>query len=282
MSQIFVQSRHELMLPTSLEKLSSGRRLRIARLGSGPPVVLLHGYPDNLQIWSELAVRLADHFEVIAFDWPGMGYSEAWPGGTTPFHMAERLHEILDELEIERPSLVGMDMGGQPVLVFAASHPERIHRLVVMHSLVLWDENTSWEIQVLRKYGWNRFILRKFPRLVFWRAERTFLPRRRRLPAELRADMWKSFSQSDVRLFIARLCAGYQGTLMQLPEAYQKITCPTLVLWGEQDQHFPPNHAKRLCTLVPGSSLKIIPEAKHWMAWYLADTVAQSIRTFLA
>src|SRR5438045_8609817 len=41
-------------------------------------------------------------------------------------------------------------MGGQPALVFAASYPERIHRLVVMNSLVLWDENTSWEIQVLR------------------------------------------------------------------------------------------------------------------------------------
>jgi len=270
------------MLSTSVEKLSSGRLLRIARLGSGPPVVLLHGYPDNLQIWSELAIRLADHFEVIAFDWPGMGYSEAWPGGTTPFHMAERLHKILDELEIERASLVGMDMGGQPALVFAATHPERMHRLVVMNSLVLWDENTSWEIDVLRKYGWNRLILRKLPRLVFWRAERTFLPRGRRLPAELRADLWKSFSRSDVRSFIARLCAGYQGTLMQLPEAYQKINCPTLVLWGEQDQHFPPNHARRLSALVPGSSLEIIPGGEHWMAWYLADTVAQSIRTFLA
>ena len=270
------------MLRTSIEKLSSGRLLRIARVGSGPPVVLLHGYPDNLQIWSELANRLADQFEVIAFDWPGMGYSEAWPGGTTPFHMAERLHKILDELSIERASLVGMDMGGQPALVFAANHPERIDRLVVMNSLVLWDEETSWEIEVLRKYGWNRFILRNFPRLVFWRAERSFLPRRRKLSSELKADLWKSFSQRDVRLFIARLCAGYQGTLMQLPEAYKKITCPTLVLWAEQDQHFPPIHAKRLCEAVAGSSLKIIPNAKHWMAWYLAGAVAESIRTFLA
>ena len=134
----------------------------------------------------------------------------------------------------------------------------------------------------MRKYGWNRFILRKFPRLVFWRAERTFLPRGRKLPAELRAALWKSFSQSNVRLFIARLCAGYQGTLKQLSAEYQKITCPTLVLWGEQDQHFPPSHAKRLSAAVPGSSLEIISEAKHWMAWYLADAVAQSIRTFLA
>src|SRR5215217_1807520 len=253
------------MLPTSVVRLSSGRLLRIARMGSGPPVVLLHGYPDNLQIWSELAIRLADRFEVIAFDWPGMGYSEAWPGGTTPFHMAERLQKILDELAIERVSLVGMDMGGQPALVFAARYPERTDRLVVMNSLVMWDEDTSWEIQVLRKYGWNRFILRKFPGLVFWRAVRAFLPHGHKLPSDLRLDLWESFSQSDVRFFIARLCSGYQGTLMHLPEVYREITCPTLVLWGEDDQHFPPNHAQRLCATIPGASIKIIPKAKHWM-----------------
>jgi pimeloyl-ACP methyl ester carboxylesterase len=269
------------MLPAKLEQLSSGHRLRIARFSSGPPVVFLHGYPDNLQIWSELATRLADQFEVIALDWPGMGYSDAWPGGTTPFHMADRLLKILDELEIEKVTLVGMDMGGQPALVFAAQHPERMNRLIVMNSLVLWDEKTSWEIQLLRKYGWNRFIIRNFPRLVFKRAEMTFLPRGIKLPSELRADLRESFSRSEVRSFIARLCAGYQGTLHKLPELYQKITCPTLVLWGERDQHFPPEHAKRLHEAIGGSSLEIIPEAEHWMAWYLADTVAESIRGFM-
>ena len=270
------------MLQTKLEPLTSGRHLRIARLGSGPPVIFLHGYPDNLQIWSELAMRLADHFEVIAFDWPGMGYSDAWSGGTTPFHMADRLRVILDELAIERANLVGMDMGGQPALVFAAQHPERVHHLVVMNSLVLWDEKTSWEIQLLRKYGWNRFIIRNFPRLVFKRAEMTFLPRGMKLPFELRADLWRSFSQSEVRSFIARLCAGYQGTLERLPELYKTITCPTLVLWGEHDQHFPPEHSRRLHEAIQGSSLQIIPGGEHWMAWYLADAVAESIRGFMA
>ena len=269
------------MLQTKLELLTSGQRLRIARLGSGPPVIFLHGYPDNLQIWSELAMRLADHFEVIAFDWPGMGYSDVWSGGTTPFHMADRLHKILDELNIERASLVGMDMGGQPALVFAAQHPERMHNLVVMNSLVLWDEKTSWEIKLLRKYGWNRFIIRNFPRLVFKRAEMTFLPRGMKLPLELRDDLWRSFSQSEVRSFIARLCAGYQGTLERLPDLYKTITCPVLVLWGEHDQHFPQEHARRLHEAIPGSSLQIIPGAEHWMAWYLADRVAESIRAFM-
>jgi len=265
------------MLSTNVEKLSSGRLLRIARLGSGPPVVLLHGYPDNLQIWSELAIRLADHFEVIAFDWPGMGYSEAWPGGTTPFHMAEHLHKILDELEIERASLVGMDMGGQPALVFAAQHPERVDSLVVLNSLVMWDEKTSWEIDILRRYGWNRFLIRRLPRLVFERAVATFLPPGTRLPDDLRRDFWTSFQKPEVRAFVARLCAGYQGTLPKLPEMYSRITCPTLLLWAECDKHFPPAHAERLHELIRGSRLEIISGGAHWMVWNRAEEIAQRI-----
>lgn len=270
------------MLPTKFETLSSGRRLRIARVGNGPPLVFLHGYPDNLQIWCELAKHFSAQFEVIAFDWPGMGYSEAWPGGTTPFHMADRLHKILDELMIKRTSLIGMDMGAQPALVFASKYPQRMHHLVVMNSLVLWDEKTSWEIQLLRKYGWNRFILRRLPRIVFQRAQKTFLPRGIRLPPDLRADIWESFSRSDVRSFIARLCAGYQGTLDQLPKLYETVTCPTLVLWGEHDWHFPPAHATRLQATIPGSRLQIIPGAEHWMAWYLAGALAQPICSFFS
>lgn len=269
------------MLATRIEKLSSGHRLRIARFGSGPPLVLLHGYPDNLQIWCELGPRLADRFEVIAFDWPGMGYSEPWPGGTTPFHMADRLRILLDELAIERATLVGMDMGGQPALAFAAKYGDRVSHLVVMNSLVLWDEKTSWEIRLLRKYGWNRMILRRLPSIVFRRAEKTFLPRGVKLSFELRADLWESFRRPQVRSFIARLCAGYQGTLPRLAEMYSRIAAPTLVLWGEHDQHFPAAHAERLQAAIRGSRLQIIPRAEHWMGWYMSDEAAIAIRQFV-
>src|SRR5439155_10784699 len=85
-----------LMLPTSIEILEGGRKLRVARMGLGPPVLLLHGYPDNLQIWCELAPRLATSFQVIAVDWPGMGESDRWPGGATPMHVGERIGTLLD------------------------------------------------------------------------------------------------------------------------------------------------------------------------------------------
>jgi len=146
-----------------------------------------------------------------------------------------------------------------------------------MNSLVLWDEKTSWEIAVLRRFGWNRFLLNRFPRLVFERALRTFLPPGDCLPADLRNDFWTSFQTPDVRRFIARMCAGYQGTLPRLPEIYAQITCPTLLLWGGRDRHFPPSHAERLHQLIPGSRCEILPDGGHWMVWTGAAEVASRI-----
>ena len=268
------------MLATSTE-MHGGRKVRVARVGSGPAVILLHGYPDNLQIWSELAGRLATRCEVIAFDWPGMGYSEAWTGGATPFDFARRLRTLLDDWKIERAAIIGHDMGGQPALAFAAEYPERISGLVVMNSLVIWDEKTSWEIALLRKFGWNRVLLERMPRAVFFRAIRTFLPRSYKLSAELRADLWESFERPEVRKFVVRMCAGYQGTLPRLKELYPSIRTPSLFLWAERDKHFPMAHARKLAELVVAAKIEEVPNAGHWMALNLAEEVGARILRFL-
>ena len=268
------------MLATSFET-HGGRELRVARLGSGRPVILLHGYPDNLQVWSELAPRLATRCEVIAFDWPGMGYSEAWAGGATPFDFARRLRALMDDWKIEKAAIVGHDMGGQPALAFAAENMERLSGLVVMNSLVMWDEKTSWEISLLRKFGWNRVLLERLPRAVFFRAIRTFLPRGYKLSEELRSDLWESFQRPEVRKFVVRMCAGYQGTLPRLKQLYPNIQTPSLFLWAERDKHFPVAHAERLAEIVPGAKLEIVPSAGHWMALNLAEEVSTHILRFL-
>jgi pimeloyl-ACP methyl ester carboxylesterase len=268
------------MLQTAMET-HAGRKVRVARIGSGPAVILLHGYPDNLQIWSDVAARLARQFEVFAFDWPGMGCSEAWPGGATPFDMARRLLSLMDDWGVQRAALVGQDMGGQPTLAFAADHPGRLSHLVVMNSLLIWDEKTSWEIALLRKFGWNRILLERFPRAVFFRAIRTFLPAGYKLSPELRSDLWDSFQRPEVRRFVVRMCAGYQGTLPRLKQLYPSIRTPSLFLWGGNDKHFPVAHAKTLAAMVPGAKLEEIPEAGHWMALNLAEEVSSRILRFL-
>ena len=269
------------MLSTVFETIAV-RKVRISRTGTGKPLILLHGYPDNLQIWSRLVPPLSDAFETIAFDWPGMGYSEPWPGGATPEHLADRLVAILDALELEQTSIVAMDMGAQPALVFAAKYPARMDRLVVMNCLAFGDESTSWEIRLLRKFAWNRWLLRSAPRLIFWRALRTFLPDNDSLSEEARSDLWNAFRKEEVRKYISKMCAGYQGTLPGLPAFYEKIRCPTFILWAEKDAHFPVIHARKLHQFVPQSRLHIVECAHHWMVWHDASNVARLIQEFFA
>jgi pimeloyl-ACP methyl ester carboxylesterase len=152
--------------------------------------------------------------------------------------------------------------------------------LVVMNSLVLWDEATSWDIALLRRLGFNRAILRHLPRVVLARAERTSLPPGVRLAADVRADFRRSFGRREVRDYVVRMCAGYQASLPRLPDLYARVAGPTLVLWGGRDRHFPPAHAERLHRLVAGSRLELLEGAEHWMAWYRAGEVADRILAF--
>ena len=268
------------MLPVRFDDVR-GRPLRYARLGQGHPVVFLHGYPDTLQLWSAVAPLIADSFDVIALDWPGMGRSAAWSGGATPLEMASRLIAVLDHWKIDRTAIVGADMGGQPALVAAARHPQRISHVVVSGSLLQFDARTSWEIGLLRRFRFNQFFLSRTPRLVFHRALATFLPRAQPMDEAVLADFWECFRRDDVRRFIIRMCAGYQGVLPLLPEEYRRIEVPTLALWGERDAHFPPLHAVRLGEQVRGSKVTIINGGWHWLPLQRPVEFAEAVRGFI-
>jgi pimeloyl-ACP methyl ester carboxylesterase len=269
------------LLPTTAVTVE-GRAVRVARAGPpGDPLVFLHGYPDNLQLWSRCAHRLAAAKRaVLALDWPGMGDSEAWPGGATPGHMADRLAAVLDACGVWSATLVAHDMGAPPALVFASRHPERVRGLVVLNSLVAADGPTSWEIAVLRRFAWNRWLLRRAPRVVFERAVRSSLPPGAGLTDAVRDDLWRCFRRPEVRAFVSKMCAAYQGTLPALAEALPKIQAPVRLLWGARDHHFPPAQGRWLADRVSGATLEIVPGGAHWMAWQDADSVAERIESF--
>lgn len=259
------------------------KKVRISRSGPshGHPLVFLHGYPENLRLWDRAAELLARNYDCIALDWPGMGESEDWKGGAAPRHMAARLLRILQGLGIHRPTLVATDMGAQAALEFAAGFPGNVASVVVMNALVCGDESTSREIDLLRRYGFNRWALRTLPGIIFWRARHTFLNRGETISAEVLHDFSNSFGKAEVRKFISRMCAAYQGALPSLPGRYVQIQVPTLVLWAGRDAHFPPAHGKRLAQLIRNSRCEVLPGAGHWMAWTHADEVADRIKNFL-
>ncbi len=99
--------------------------------GEGPPLVLLHGLSGHSRTWDDTAVALSGRYHVLALDQRGHGDTDWAPKyGFAP--MAGDLLGFLDALDLRQVTLMGLSMGGIVSFVFAAVHPERIRRLVVM------------------------------------------------------------------------------------------------------------------------------------------------------
>jgi pimeloyl-ACP methyl ester carboxylesterase len=257
----------------------NGKSLRYSFEGdpSKPAIVLLHGYPDNLQVWHKLAPKLSSNFYVFSFDWPGMGFSERWSGGGTPLVMAKRLDLILTHIKLEKVHILAQDMGGQAALVFAANYPDKTKSVFVMNSLLMWNEKTSWEIELLRKYKLNQLIIKKLPKIVFKRATGTFLKEKNALSPALKADLWTSFQSKQVRDYIASMCAGYEAQLPKLPDYYKKITCPLTLIWAENGKHFDIKHAYSFKAIQPETKIIQIKGSYHWMALENVDEIVEII-----
>ena len=129
--------------------------------GDGPPVVLLHGFPQHSLMWREVAPMLAKRFTVIAPDQRGMGASTLPADGFTKTDMARDLAAVLDALGHPRASVAGYDLGGGVAVAFARDYPERVERLAVMEFVAAgfgleqamapakgWNVDSNWHFSV--------------------------------------------------------------------------------------------------------------------------------------
>lgn len=225
--------------------------------------------------------KLSRHYEVLAFDWPGMGGSDAWNGGCTPKSMGDRIAVIMKELNIESANLVAHDMGAQAALVCAAEHPQLIESVCISNSLLIHDAETSWEIKYLRNLKLNKFVLTYLPRIVFARALGTFEGQDVGRYSELKDEFWSFFKKEKVRKYIIRMCFGYQAQLPRLGNYYSKIICPILAIWSQGNKHFSVHHAECLKEIVPKLQLEVLEVNDHWLALTKSEECSQIINNFL-
>jgi pimeloyl-ACP methyl ester carboxylesterase len=116
-------------------RLRSGLRLHYQRVGEGPDVVLVHGITGNLAIWHlHLVPALAERFRVLTYDLRGHGLSDTPPRGYSPDDMAGDLLDLLDELEIERPVVIGHSYGADVALYHAARRPDRVSAVIAIEA----------------------------------------------------------------------------------------------------------------------------------------------------
>jgi pimeloyl-ACP methyl ester carboxylesterase len=110
---------------------AGGLRQHVVIGGDGPPLLLVHGWPENWYQYRALMPALARDYTVIAVDQRGMGLTEKPKSGYDSATLANDLVALMDELGYERFSVVGLDTGMVISYALAADHPERVARLVV-------------------------------------------------------------------------------------------------------------------------------------------------------
>jgi pimeloyl-ACP methyl ester carboxylesterase len=114
----------------------NGIELNVAVAGQGDPVVLLHGWPNTWQVWSQVIPELAQSHLVIAPDLRGLGDSDRPTSGYDLNSLVDDVLGILDALELPTAKIVGTDLGAPIAVASALREPERFTRLVAMEALI--------------------------------------------------------------------------------------------------------------------------------------------------
>jgi haloacetate dehalogenase len=130
----------------------------IRRAGSGPAVLLLHGFPETSVAWRKIAPGLAKQFTVIAADLPGYGDSSLSDaaiddGRISKRSMAATLAEAMTELDIARFAVVGHDRGARVAYRLALEHPERISAIAVLDVIPILDMADRMTYEAARQMG---------------------------------------------------------------------------------------------------------------------------------
>jgi pimeloyl-ACP methyl ester carboxylesterase len=275
------------------------RRLRDARgattyaieRGEGPcPTVLVHGGLSQASEWAPLAGRLPGH--VVVPDRPGCGLSDPvdYLGADYRAEAVRWLRAVADGLGAERLDLVGNSMGGYFAIAFAAAHPERVRRLVLVGAPAGLDRPLPLFV---RLWG-NPLAGRAVSRRPIADPE-TF---RRRVVGPLLAAHPERVPVDELELMVAAAALpgaaraaftmlrtvttlrGFRPGLM-LREDAAALPTPTLFVWGDADVFAPPSSGAELVARMADGRLEVIADAGHLPHLDRPDAVASAVAGFL-
>ncbi|MFB6808757.1 alpha/beta fold hydrolase [Streptomyces sp. NPDC056387] len=123
-------------MPELRRVLANGVELNVALSGSGPAVLLLHGFPHTWELWTDVMADLSSRYRVIAPDLRGFGASSRTASGYDAGTLAEDAEALLTALGVSSAAVVGIDAGTAPAFLLALRRPGLVRRLVVMESLL--------------------------------------------------------------------------------------------------------------------------------------------------
>lgn len=120
--------------------------------GKGEVFLLIHGFCGSSTYWNEVIPELSKTNRVLAIDLPGHGDSEVWENMNEIYHYADFIQDFLDELEVEKVTMVGHSLGGYITLAFAESYSNRLNGFSLVHSTAYADSIEAKEGRVSSAY----------------------------------------------------------------------------------------------------------------------------------
>jgi pimeloyl-ACP methyl ester carboxylesterase len=222
-------------------------RVHVAEAGEGPPLLLLHGWPQHFWCWRRVVPQLAGEFHLICPDLRGFGWTDAPGRGYDSETFATDAVALLDALELERVGVIGHDWGGFAGFLLALRHPDRVNALLAMSAPIPWPRPSprllaatwrtwyAWALAaigreaVARRPGAVRLMLRHgTPDEVIDEREAEVYAERLREPA--RAEATQLLYRSYVRSVLALRERAYDGL---------RLTAPARLVVGRRDQAIP-------------------------------------------
>lgn len=227
-------------------------------VGSGPVVVLLHGYPFNRTLWRNQVAALQENHRVIVPDLRGHGASGVIPGPASMELMAGDIAGLLDNLKIERATIGGLSMGGYVALAFCRLFPFRVLSLILAATRAQADtdeakQNRAVQAAKARSEGMEGIADALLPKMLT--AET--VAKRPEIVKHLRGMMASTSPEGAA--------AALQGMATRLDQTsfLPEIVAPTLILVGSEDAITPPADAELMNREIQGSRLQIIERAGH-------------------
>lgn len=222
--------------------------------GSGPTVVLIHGFPFDHRIWDEFSARLADRCRVITIDLPGFGKSALEPMSFSIDDIGTMVAGFLRDQRLSPCTLAGHSLGGYVALSVAANYPELLEALVLFHSTAQADsaekrESRNKAIGFVDEHGVKAFTS-GFISPLFAQPDHPGIAKVRAIASEARASTVKGY------LLAMRDRKDRVEMLAQFPK-------PVLFIAGEKDGGIPVDAVRKQASLPSLAELHVLPEVGH-------------------
>jgi haloacetate dehalogenase len=229
-------------------------RYRPGVAGDGPPVLLLHGFPETHFCWHRVAPGLAEDHTVVVCDLKGYGESRSAPGGElgegySNRERAAELVELMSRLGFDRFSVVGHDRGGRVAYRMALDHPDAVARLSVLNVIPTVDQFERMTPDAALGYWPFIFMAQPPPfaeRVIAASSEyvlRTILESWPASPDALSAEASEHYRRAFNPETIPGICAEYRASFhidrrmdAEDRDAGRRIASPVLVHWGSEER----------------------------------------------